>query len=285
MPQRPGRSPKSRPQDHYLAQPLGPPADEAVPLGMPPTRSGPWRPGWCWPSCARRWRCPGMPARPRWACSTSPTTMRRWRGHPGPPGAELPEVTDWAGTVGVGMAASNVEYFDEPALAVMLCDLPPTSTACSPASRRWARPEMAWALSRTPRWCMPTPTRPDLGELIAELAERTATGYLFGGLSSSRAQTCSLRWAATATSAGRALRQRCVQRRLERRGLWRRGGAGVARHAGLPAGVAVRKITAPTEPVSWGWTAPRWTCCCATWPSRWSSPSRPCCGSARRWSA
>ena len=39
--------------------------------------------------------------------------------------AELPEVTDWAGTVGVGIAASNVEYFDEPALAVMLCDLPP----------------------------------------------------------------------------------------------------------------------------------------------------------------
>ena len=40
-------------------------------------------------------------------------------------GAELPEVTDWSGTVGVGIASSNVEYFDEPALAVMLCALPP----------------------------------------------------------------------------------------------------------------------------------------------------------------
>ena len=40
-------------------------------------------------------------------------------------GAELPEVTDWVGTVGVGIAANNVEYFDEPALAVMLCDLAP----------------------------------------------------------------------------------------------------------------------------------------------------------------
>ena len=39
--------------------------------------------------------------------------------------AELPEVTDWVGTVGVGIAANNVEYFDEPALAVMLCDLSP----------------------------------------------------------------------------------------------------------------------------------------------------------------
>ena len=64
-------------------------------------------------------------ARPRWACCTSPTTT--------PPqaqdildhlGAELPEVTDWSGTVGVGIASNNVEYFDEPALAVMLCALP-----------------------------------------------------------------------------------------------------------------------------------------------------------------
>src|SRR4051812_18637647 len=39
--------------------------------------------------------------------------------------AELREVTDWAGTVGVGIASSNVEYFDEPALGLMLCDLPP----------------------------------------------------------------------------------------------------------------------------------------------------------------
>ena len=38
---------------------------------------------------------------------------------------ELPEVTDWAGTVGVGIAANNVEYFDEPALTVMLCDISP----------------------------------------------------------------------------------------------------------------------------------------------------------------
>ena len=38
--------------------------------------------------------------------------------------AELPEITDWAGTVGVGIASNNVEYFDEPALAVMLCELP-----------------------------------------------------------------------------------------------------------------------------------------------------------------
>ncbi len=36
--------------------------------------------------------------------------------------AELPGVTDWSGTVGVGVSANNVEYFDEPAMVVMLCD-------------------------------------------------------------------------------------------------------------------------------------------------------------------
>ncbi|MEY2736005.1 MAG: hypothetical protein RLZ58_1414, partial [Pseudomonadota bacterium] len=39
-------------------------------------------------------------------------------------GSELPVVTDWSGTVGVGVCGSNVEYFDEPALSVMLLDLP-----------------------------------------------------------------------------------------------------------------------------------------------------------------
>jgi small ligand-binding sensory domain FIST len=38
--------------------------------------------------------------------------------------AELSEVTDWSGTVGVGIASNNVEYFDEPAMADMLCQMP-----------------------------------------------------------------------------------------------------------------------------------------------------------------
>lgn len=72
---------------------------------------------------------------------------------------ELPEVTDWAGTVGVGIAANNVEYFDEPALSVMLCDISPELTACSAALRHW--PKRAWArsaaaaLCHTRRCCMP----------------------------------------------------------------------------------------------------------------------------------
>ncbi|HTH77784.1 MAG TPA: FIST N-terminal domain-containing protein [Ramlibacter sp.] len=102
--------------------------------------------------------------------------------------AELPEVPDWAGTVGVGIASSNVEYFDEPALAVMLCDLPPHQyrvfSGVAPLSVGEGMgfepfTALVHADGRTP----------ELAELITEMAGRTATGYLFGGLASSRTQS------------------------------------------------------------------------------------------------
>jgi small ligand-binding sensory domain FIST len=96
--------------------------------------------------------------------------------------AELPEVTDWAGTVGVGIASSNVEYFDEPALAVMLCAVPPHQyrvfSGVAPLPSTFT-PHTALVHADA--------ATPDVAELIAEMAERTATGYLFGGLASSRA--------------------------------------------------------------------------------------------------
>jgi small ligand-binding sensory domain FIST len=98
--------------------------------------------------------------------------------------AELPEVTDWAGTVGVGIAANNVEYFDEPALVVMLCELPTDQyrvfSGVAPLGMTFeAHTALVHADGSTP----------ELPELIAEMAERTDSGYLFGGLASSRSQT------------------------------------------------------------------------------------------------
>src|SRR3990167_5456535 len=97
--------------------------------------------------------------------------------------AELPEVTDWAGTVGVGIAANNVEYFDEPALAVMLLELPSDQyrvfSGVAPLGLGF---EAHSALVHA------DPDTADLGELIEEMAQRTDGHYLFGGLSSSRAQ-------------------------------------------------------------------------------------------------
>jgi small ligand-binding sensory domain FIST len=97
---------------------------------------------------------------------------------------ELPEITDWSGTVGVGIAANNVEYFDEPALAVMLCELPPDQyrvfSGVAPLGLGF---EAHTALVHA------DPAGPELTELIHEMSARTSTGYLFGGLSSSRLGT------------------------------------------------------------------------------------------------
>ena len=97
---------------------------------------------------------------------------------------ELPEVTDWSGTVGVGIASNNVEYFDEPALAVMLCGLPPDQyrvfSGVAPLALGFdAHTALIHADGNTP----------DLTELIQEMALRTGSGYLFGGISASRAQS------------------------------------------------------------------------------------------------
>ena len=98
--------------------------------------------------------------------------------------AELPEVTDWAGTVGVGIAVNNAEYFDEPAVAIMLCDLPSDQyrvfSGIAPLSQEFhAHTALVHADGHTP----------ELPELIREMAERTESGYLFGGLAASRGQS------------------------------------------------------------------------------------------------
>ena len=102
--------------------------------------------------------------------------------------AELPDITDWSGTVGVGIASNNVEYFDEPALAGMLCELPHDQyrvfsgvSPLPPASggRFKAHTALVHADAATP----------DVAELVDEMAQRTDSGYVFGGLASSRSST------------------------------------------------------------------------------------------------
>jgi small ligand-binding sensory domain FIST len=88
----------------------------------------------------------------------------------------------WVGSVGVGIAATGVEYFDEPALALLMSDLPHAQfqvfSGAQPlqAGRAWSA--LVHADGRTP----------DVAGLIGELAERTGSGYLFGGLASSRSR-------------------------------------------------------------------------------------------------
>jgi small ligand-binding sensory domain FIST len=97
--------------------------------------------------------------------------------------AELPLVTDWSGTVGIGVAANNVEYFDEPGIAVMLLDIPADQyrvfSGIAPLGLGFeAHTALVHADGATP----------DLAELVQEMALRTQSNYLFGGVSSGRGE-------------------------------------------------------------------------------------------------
>ncbi|WP_084544598.1 FIST signal transduction protein [Derxia gummosa] len=98
-------------------------------------------------------------------------------------------VPDWVGSVGIGVVASNAGYFDEPALSVMLADLPPASFSVFSGTR-----PIPAAEQRTPSGAIAAhsalvhadPDAPDLPLLVADLARRVESGWLFGGITSSR---------------------------------------------------------------------------------------------------
>ena len=98
---------------------------------------------------------------------------------------QLPEVKAWSGTVGMGVAANNAEYFDEPALSVLLCDIPPEQwrifSGIAPIPRKGLGDFAAQtALVHADEFT------PDLSEVLEEMAQRTSAHYLFGGVTASR---------------------------------------------------------------------------------------------------
>ncbi len=86
----------------------------------------------------------------------------------------------WVGSVGVGVAAMGVEYIDEPALVLMLAPLPASGFEVFSGARKLQQAQPHCALVHA------DPSTPDIAELIAEMSARTDSGYLFGGLLSSR---------------------------------------------------------------------------------------------------
>jgi small ligand-binding sensory domain FIST len=94
----------------------------------------------------------------------------------------------WVGAVGVGVGAGAVEYFDEPAMVLMLAEFPPDSFkvfSTLETLEAWSGFEpfaaLVHAIGAT-----------DVTAQLKALSERTASGYLFGGLSSSRSQALCL---------------------------------------------------------------------------------------------
>ncbi|MFZ1910182.1 MAG: FIST N-terminal domain-containing protein, partial [Burkholderiales bacterium] len=95
-------------------------------------------------------------------------------------------VEDWVGTVGVGVLATGVEYQEEPALVAMVAALGPHDyrvfsgrTRLPPPGEQAAHFAVVHADPRTP----------DVAGLVADMASKVDSGYLVGGLSSSRSQT------------------------------------------------------------------------------------------------
>lgn len=105
-------------------------------------------------------------------------------------------VTSWSGTVGVGIAASGVEYFDRPAMSVLVASLPNDAWRLIPNVERnaatlaaltaWARAQTSGPLSAPPLGVVHAdPRNPHLPKLVTDIAD-AVSGFLVGGLASSR---------------------------------------------------------------------------------------------------
>ncbi len=100
-------------------------------------------------------------------------------------------IGQWVGSVGLGVVAGTREYFDEPALAVMVAALPDDSFRVFPSLSESAdqlpAEDQAWIDRAAPCFGIVhgDPTNPNTPGLIDALTKRTA-GFLVGGLTSSR---------------------------------------------------------------------------------------------------
>ena len=99
-------------------------------------------------------------------------------------------VGHWVGSVGCGVVASGREYLDEPALAIMCCTFDESAFRVLPpltAPRDVARARMDWGNhSASFAVLHGDPSNQSLTSLVRELAARTETGFVVGGLTSSR---------------------------------------------------------------------------------------------------
>jgi len=89
-------------------------------------------------------------------------------------------VQDWVGSVGVGVLATGAEYQEEPAMAAMVADV---SAFRVFSGRTPLKSEAHFAIVHA------DPAAPDVAGLIADMSAKVASGFLVGGLSSSRSRT------------------------------------------------------------------------------------------------
>jgi small ligand-binding sensory domain FIST len=91
-------------------------------------------------------------------------------------------VNDWVGTVGTGVIATGTEYQDEPAMAAMVADFDSFSVFSGRAPLKGSAVAQFGVVHADP-------AAPDVAGLVSDMSSKIATGYLVGGISSSRSRT------------------------------------------------------------------------------------------------
>ena len=97
-------------------------------------------------------------------------------------------VPHWTGSVGVGVCATGVEYLEEPAMALMLGEFAPADFSMLPLLRtpqdiEAQRSDAYFAVVHG------DPANNRIQELIESLAAHVTSGFVVGGVSSSRGET------------------------------------------------------------------------------------------------
>ncbi len=99
-------------------------------------------------------------------------------------------ISHWVGTVGIGVCATGTEYLDEPALVAMVGDFPPGSFrvfgAVSGAGQVRTADLRCGDAPASIAVVHADPLSGDIEQQIRQLAKRTESGFLVGGLASSR---------------------------------------------------------------------------------------------------
>jgi len=108
---------------------------------------------------------------------------------------EATGIPHWVGSVGIGVLATGTEYMDEPAVAVMLASLPEGEfhvfsgkSRPPPAGARTARGADAAHFAIVHG----DPMTEDIPALVEDMSGKVGSGFLVGGLSSSRGATCQI---------------------------------------------------------------------------------------------
>jgi small ligand-binding sensory domain FIST len=105
---------------------------------------------------------------------------------------EATGVEHWVGAIGIGICATGVEYYERPAVTAMIADLPEGAFRVFPTVVKdldaFDRDQRAWLGSAQPYLGLvhSDPVNPATESLIRQLAARTATGFLVGGMASAR---------------------------------------------------------------------------------------------------